>query len=225
MIYFNEKLFLVHIFSISTIVLIGLRMGKNALIALMSVFVITMNLFITKQIELFGLSLTATDSFTVGIGLIVNLLQEYWNRETAVKAIKISFFISAVFVIMSTFHLAYNPHCNDTLHENFDAILSWTPRIIAASLVTFLVTQLIDTKLYAYMLKKFNKRYFLLRNYGSLLISQVVDTVLFTFLGLYGIVYDVKAIIIVSFIMKAISILIATPYIAMTRRFIIEKKD
>lgn len=224
MTYLNEFLFIFHLLAVATVVMIALRMGKEALMALMGVYVIIMNLFVTKQIGILGYSITATDSFTVGTGLILNLLQEYWSKEEAIKATKLSFFLAAIFVIMSSFQLSYIPHCMDNgMHAHFVALLNWTPRIIVASLIAFLVTQFVDTTLYGFLKKQTGQKYFILRNYSSLLVSQAVDTVLFAILGLYGIASNLWAVIIASYIVKILAILIATPYVSMARKLV--KKD
>lgn len=218
---FNEQLFLIHLIAVSLIVLLALKLGKEALISLMSVFVITMNIFITKQINLISLTLTTTDCFTIGIGLILNLIQEYWSKDEAIKSTKISFFMAVIFLIMACFQLSYIPDLSDNgMHDHFVGILNYTPRIIIASLISFFVTQTIDANLYAYLKKKLGKKYFILRNYGSLIVSQAVDTVLFSFLGLYGIVSDITDIIFASYIIKILAILLATPFVAFTRKFI-----
>jgi uncharacterized integral membrane protein (TIGR00697 family) len=221
MTYFNEFLFFLHLFFVSTFVILALRIGKNALISLMGIYVIMMNLFITKQISLFGLSLTTTDSFTVGIGLILNLLQEYWGKEEAVKTVRLSFFLAIIFLVMAGFQLFYIPHLADGgMHQHFVSILNFTPRIIIASLISFFITQFVDTTLYSFFKKIAGEKYFILRNYGSLFISQAIDTVLFSFLGLYGIVNNIFDIIVASYIIKIIVILLATPYISVARKLI-----
>ena len=218
---FNEQLFLIHLIAVSLIVLLALKLGKEALITLMSVFVITMNIFITKQINLLSLVLTTTDCFTIGIGLILNLIQEYWSKDEAIKSTKISFFMAVIFLVMACFQLSYIPHPSDNgMHEHFVGILNYTPRIIIASLISFFFAQTIDANLYAYLKSRLGKKYFILRNYGSLIVSQAVDTVLFSFLGLYGIVSDITDIIFASYIIKILAILLATPFVAFARKFI-----
>lgn len=204
--------------------MIALKLGKEALITLMSIFVITMNIFITKQINLATLILTTTDCFTIGIGLILNLVQEYWGKTEAINATKISFYMAIVFLFMSCFQLAYIPDITDNgMHNHFVAILNWTPRIIIASLISFLITQTVDANIYAYLKNKFGNKFFILRNYGSLIISQGIDTILFSFLGLYGIVSNIFDIILASYFIKILAILIATPFVSFAR--IVIKKD
>ena len=106
------------------------------------------------------------------------------------------------------------------MHQHFVSILNFTPRIIIASLISFFITQFVDTTLYSFFKKIAGEKYFILRNYGSLFISQAIDTVLFSFLGLYGIVNNIFDIIVASYIIKIIVILLATPYISVARKLI-----
>jgi uncharacterized integral membrane protein (TIGR00697 family) len=52
------------------------------------------------------------------------------------------------------------------------------------------------------------------------MISQAIDTVFFSFLGLYGIVSNISDIILASYLIKILAILLATPFVAFARKFI-----
>ena len=88
----NELIFLSYICVVSGASLIALALGKEALVALICVQAVLVNFFVTKQITLFGLTATASDALAVGATLALNLLQEYYQKPVARKAIWISFF-------------------------------------------------------------------------------------------------------------------------------------
>jgi len=215
----NELVFFGHLLAIVASLLSALYLGKEALIALISVFAVLMNLFVIKQITLFGLTVTATDAFAVGVTLGLNLLQEYYGKEITQKAIWISFFTSLVVIAMGFIHLTYIPAPTDFSNVHFQAILGFMPRIIIASLVTYFIVMQIDAFLYGHLKALFSDRFLIMRNYTSILTSQFIDTVLFSFLGLYGIVSSVGSIIAVSYTIKIIVILIATPFVALSKIF------
>ncbi len=212
----NELIFVFHIFAIVLSCIFALRLGKEALITLIIIQAILANLFITKEISLFHLCVTCTDAFAVGSGLALNLLQEYYGKATTKKAIYISFCALVFYLVMSQFQLWYNP-ISDASHQPFSAILSLMPRLIGASIFSYLICQLIDYKIYALLKIKLHNKFFILRNYGSLIISQAIDTVLFSFLGLYGIVPHIWHIILVSFIIKIATIILATPFMSLLK--------
>ena len=190
---------------------------------LISIMTVLANLFVLKQITLFGFTATASDALAVGITLGLNLLQEYYTKSTAIKAIWIGFYTALFYAIMSLLHLAYVPAISDTFEPMYNAILTNMPRTVLASLVTFLIVQFTDTQLYALLKKQFNNRFFILRNYSTLAFTQLLDTVLFSFLGLYGIsdnfsdISTIIDIIIISYIIKLIVIFIAVPYVRLAK--------
>lgn len=221
----NEIIFLIYILVISTNLLIALKISKEALISLICVQVILVNLFVVKEIRLFNLIATASDALSVGITLGLNLLQEYFSKKDAQKTVWISFLCSIFYSIVTKLHLLYKPDTqNFNISQCFNMILGSTPRIIIASLVVYLITQNLDCLIYNYLTNKVNKKYFILKNYGSAIITQFLDTVLFSFFGLYKInqnfnsVSIIVQIIIISYTIKLIVIFIATPFLALSKK-------
>ena len=218
----NELVFLAHIFTIALASVGALLLGKEALIGLISILAILANLFVCKQINLCGLTVTSSDALAVGIALSLNLLQEYYGRKTAQKAFWISFAGAFFYTLMSQFHLAYNPAAFDMMHGHYCAILSHMPRIIFASFVTYFIAQQLDMFLFGWLKQRFSGKYFIARNYFSVGICQLVDTILFSFLGLYGIVEHINHVILFSFAIKCLVILLATPAIWACKRIVLK---
>ncbi len=222
----NELIFLLYVFVTSTSALIALKLGKEALITLISIQCILINLFVTKEITLFGLSATASDALAIGITLSLNLLQEYYNKSVALKAIWISFYSMIFYAALCLLHLSYIPGITDTSDFYFKALLTPMPRLAIASLFVYLVTQHIDCHLYGYFCKKFKNKQFILKNYLSVGITQFIDTALFTFLGLYKLnetyssVATLLQIIVVCYFIKLITIAISAPYMAISKKII-----
>ena len=221
----NELIFLLYAFTVSSAALIALRLGKEYLISLVSVMGVLANLFVMKQITLFGLTATASDALAVGITLSLNLLQEFYTKAHAIKTIWVAFYCSLFFVCLSLLHLWYLPTLSDLSDAPFQLLLRPLPRILGASFATFLLVQYTDAHLYGFLKDYFQDRFFVLRNYGSLMITQILDTVLFSFLGLYKIsaAYSDTAvmanIIIVSCTIKLLIIFVSVPYVRLAQRF------
>ncbi|MEX0849011.1 MAG: queuosine precursor transporter [Candidatus Dependentiae bacterium] len=213
----NELIFIAQALLISGTLLIALRMGKQALITFVAMQTIFANLFVLKQICLCSFDATASDAYAIGGLLGLNLLQEYYGKEDTKCAIWISFFIAIVFAIVSQLHLLYIPLASDMTQSAYCAILSATPRIVGASLITYLIVQYFDATLYGYLKKHMHQRFYIMRNYISVSISQLLDTILFSFLGLYGIVENVWHIILVSYVIKLAIVGLATPFLIFAR--------
>ncbi|MCX5921843.1 MAG: queuosine precursor transporter [Candidatus Dependentiae bacterium] len=214
----NELIFSAHSLFIAASALLALRMGKEALVAFISVQCILANIFVTKQTTLFGFNATCSDAFTIGAVLGLNLLQEYFGQESAKKAIWTSFGLLAFYGIVSQIQLAYVPSPSDTMQDHFQAILGFMPRIVIASFVVYLVVQFFDSWLYARLKIALVNRHLVIRNGASIIVSQLLDTILFSFLGLYGIVDNILHIIIVSYIIKLAAIALAAPSVALSKR-------
>jgi queuosine precursor transporter len=213
----NELLLILHSTVIGIATLIALRLGVEALVTLICTYCLLANFFVIKQISLFGFNATAADAFTIGATLGFNFLQEYYGRAITRRTIGINFFILLLYVLMSQMHLWYLPSSFDTSQLHFAVLLENTPRIVIASFVVYCMTQTIDYYLYGFLKRRWSTRFLIVRNYISIMLSQLFDTVAFSYLGLYGIVDSIGHIILVSYTIKIIAILLSTPCIAVSR--------
>lgn len=198
----NEAIFLFHLFIILSSCHIAWRSGKEALIAWIVVLPIFANLFVLKTITLFGLNVTCSDAYIVGAMLGLNLLQEYHGKECAKQAARLSFYSMIFYVAMSLLHLLYIPSSQDTTQNAYQMILTPAPRLVVASIITFLVVQWIDRGVFGYLKTRFSSLSLTIRNIISLFLSQFLDTLLFTLLGLLGLVAAPFEVFVVSFTIK-----------------------
>lgn len=195
-------------------------MGKESLFVWLSLLAVFMNLFVLKQITLFGLHVTASDALSVGYLLGLNLIQEFFGTKQARKSIWISFFSSILFLVLSSIHLAYRPNEFDHTQEHFIVLLASMPRFILASLTSFLIVQLIDLAFFSFLKEKLQGKYLTLRMIAALILFQSLDTILFSYLGLYGLVASIRDVIFLSLFVKGILILCTTPFVAFSKRLI-----
>jgi len=215
---FNELIFLLHAALIGLAALGALAFGRAALVAFVCIQCILANLFVLKQTTLFGFNATCADAFTIGATIGLNLLQEYYGKAITRKTIAINFFFLAFYAIMTQIHLWYAPSAFDTTQSSFLALLGFMPRIVIASFTVYLIAQLVDYYLYGWLKKVWTSRLLVVRNYASISVSQLVDTVLFSFLGLYGIIDNIWEIILISYSVKLGAIFVATPFLVASRR-------
>ena len=215
----NEIIFFAHIICSIGLTLAALYLGKEALIAAIAAQAIFANLFVFKQTVLFGLQVTCGDVYIVSGVLGLNLLQEYFGKEVTQKAIFIGIFLSLWYLLMSFFQLIYIPSNVDTTQVHFRALLGHAPRVIIASHIVSFTVQHIDCFLYGKLKSFFADSYMALRNIISISITQSLDTVLFSFLGLYGLVESLWDIMIMSFAVKMMVIVLAAPAAALTKKY------
>jgi uncharacterized integral membrane protein (TIGR00697 family) len=214
----NEAIFIIHVVIVVGWTLLAARWGKNVLVAIIALQAVLANLFVVKQISLFGCSITCSDVFAIGGILGLNLLQEHYGKEEANLAVKASFWSLCFFTVMSKIHLLYIPLSADTTHFAFTEILGSTGRISCASIVVYFLVQKWDVRFFG-KLQSWIPRLFLLRFGISVTVTQLLDTVLFSFLGLYGIVESMWDVILMSFLAKCIVISCSGFFIALNRRW------
>lgn len=216
----NILVLCVHVLLICSLTLGALRLGREAMVAWLSLLAIAMNLFVLKQINLFGLHVTASDALGVGYLLGLNLIQEYFGRDAARKTVWISLFTASAFLMLSHIHLLYIPNRFDHSHNHFTFLLTPMLRIVAASLFSFLMVQLVDIRFFTLLRNRTGGKYLSLRILITLLFSQILDTLLFSFLALYGNVLSIADIIFLSLAIKIIVIVLSTPFVTLSKKVV-----
>lgn len=212
----NEILFFTQLLVLLAFLAIAMRSGERALICLVAFSGVFANLFVLKQVVLFGLHVTCSDVFAVGGVLGLNLIQELYGRGAAREAIRASLFTLILFACMAELHLLFIPSPFDHVHGAYASILSSTPRIVFASIGVYYLVQRVDILFFAFLKKcsiPFGARVF-----TSLLITQAADTALFSFFGLYGLVESLLDIMVVSFSIKCVLILILSPLATLLKK-------
>lgn len=214
----NEFLFLSQVLSCLLFSYGALRLGKSALFVSVTLQAILSNLFVLKQMTFLGFEITCSDSFAIGSILSLNLLREYFGKEVAAKAISTCFFFMLFFVVASQLHLRFYPSPYDLTQGSYRAILESAPRLLVASLATFFLVQRLELRLFGWISRLLPKSRFPLRSSLSLIISQLADTLLFSLIGLAGLVAKLGDIILISFLVKVIIVLLIGPLMSLIGR-------
>lgn len=218
---FNELCFIAQIFVICCTTIALAMMGKEALTAYVGLLFVMANIFVLKQINLFGWTVTSADAFIIGVGFSLNILQEFWGKDYARKTVLISFALSLIYLIIGLSIMAYVPAHVDEAQTHLSFIMTHTIRLVFASFTAYLITQFIDIQIYGYLKQVAQGKYFTFRNYLSLCISQFIDTILFSFLGLWGMVANIGDIIVVSYGIKLFAIFCMSPFLIITKKILI----
>jgi uncharacterized integral membrane protein (TIGR00697 family) len=195
--------------------------GKNGLLAFNVLATLLANIEVLLLVKAFGVEMTLGNVMFASTFLITDIMSENHSRKDANRAVVISTFCSLVFIAISQMWLLYTPGENDWASGAFHTIFSSTPRIVCASLLVYLISQLTDVWLYhkwwAWCRKRFGdeKKGLWIRNNGSTMVSQLLNTLLYTFFAFYG-TYDIKtlmSIFISSYIIYFITSLLDTPFV------------
>lgn len=199
--------------------------GKGGLYCISALATVLANIEVTILIKAFGMEQTLGNVLFAVTFLITDILSECEGKKSANKAVWIGIFSQVFFLILSQSWLLYTPSENDTAMQAIKTLFSNTPRLILASLTVYAVSQIFDVWLYHkwwnFTQKKFgNKRKFLwLRNNGSTIVSQLVNSFLFTVIAFAG-VYDFNTVLSIfgsSYIIYIFTALLDTPAVYLGR--------
>lgn len=219
----NELIFIITVLIyLGSVLLLYKFFGKNGLFAFAIFGTLLGNIAVCKCIDLFGLSTTAGNVLYASTFLVTDILSEKYGKKEAHKAVMYSFSVMLLWLLGTQLILLFTPNANDYINESLKVVFGLVPRITIASLVGFICSQNIDVVLYHFIWKKTgdNKSKLWLRNNGSTLISQLIDTVIFAFLAFFG-TYPTNvfiSILVTTYLFKAIVALADTPFIYIARK-------
>ncbi|HRX83758.1 MAG TPA: queuosine precursor transporter [Phycisphaerae bacterium] len=183
----NDALFLLHLLAAGGILLLFARLGRTWLVALIVVCTLLMNIAVAKSVTIFGMSVTGGNVLFATVFLANDVLNEHFGRRAARQAVLIGFATGLVVVVMMQFVLRYEPNAFDTaqaaLVQLFD--VRAYPRVVAASMVSYLLAQLLDVQIYQWIRSRTGAgRMLWLRSNASTWLAQAYDTVFFTTVGI-----------------------------------------
>lgn len=219
----NELIFIITVLIyLGSVLLLYKFFGKNGLFAFAIFGTLLGNIAVCKCVDLFGLSTTAGNVLYASTFLVTDILSEKYGKKEAHKAVMYSFSVMLLWLLGTQFILLFTPNANDYINDSLKVVFGLVPRITIASLVGFICSQNIDVVLYHFIWKKTgdNKSKLWLRNNGSTLISQLIDTVIFAFLAFLG-TYPTNvfiSILVTTYLFKAIVALADTPFIYIARK-------
>lgn len=165
-----------------------------------SFMVLLANIFIVKQIDLFGLHVTASDAYFISAACTLNVIQEMYGRQVAKEAMVQSFFGLILFSLMSQMQFLYQANEFDEVSDALYQVFNPTLRISFASLLSYWLTQRLDLILYR-MTRKMSFSH-VSACFIAVGLSQFCDTLLFSVLALAGVVGNLLHVMFFSYSVK-----------------------
>ncbi len=223
----NELLLIISLISINTAVLIAYKIFRKSGLYIWTVIAtIAANIEVLIVVDAFGMEQTLGNILFASTFLVSDILSETEGKRAATKAVNIGIFANVSFVLISQSWLLYTPNANDWASESIHAVFANTPRLMIASVVVYIIAQRFDVWFYHYIwskttaLFKDSQRGLWIRNNGSTLVSQLVNSILYTFFAFYGI-YEIDVlvnIVISSYIIFVITSICDTPVVYLARK-------
>ncbi len=217
----NEWLWLLMLIINFLAIIIAYRLwGKLGLFIWVPIAAIIANIQVTKTIELFGFEATLGNIIYATSFLTTDILSENYGKKAARKAVGIGFFALIVMAALMNAAIWFIPAPSDFVQESMTTIFSLMPRIALASLAAYGVSQLHDIWAYDFWKSKYPaKRSIWIRNNLSTMVSQLIDSVVFTFIAFYQVFPTAVLIEITAttYFLKWIVAVADTPFIYLAK--------
>jgi uncharacterized integral membrane protein (TIGR00697 family) len=169
--------------------------GKAGLQVAIATAIILANIQGPKLTIIFGLQTSLGVIFYSTIFFATDVLSENYGRAEANKAVRMGFAVSVIVLLMLSLALLYQPSDRPetvafatSIHNAFMTIVNFTPRFVFGSLLAYYISQSFDVWAFHKIKTITGERWLWLRNTGSTLLSQVLDTAVYSLIVWWGIV-------------------------------------
>ena len=189
--------------------------GKTGLFAWVAISTVLANIQVTKTIEIIGLTATLGNSLYASTFLATDILNEKYGKKEAKKAVWLGFSSLLIMVLVMQFGIKFIPADSDFAQGSLETIFGLVPQIAIGSMVAYLASQHLDVIIFSALRRMFPKdSQFWIRNNGSTLTSQLLDTLIFTSIAFWGVFpFDVWLQIFIStYVLKFVVSIMSTPF-------------
>lgn len=217
----NEIYWLIMLLASFLLVILAYKFfGKSGLFIWIPIATIVANIQVVQTVELFGLTATLGNIVYASSFLVTDILSEMYGRKEAHRAVWIGFFSVISMTLLMNLALFFEPIAHDEFSlqtfASLESIFNLMPRIVIASLIAYLISQRHDVWAYHFWRKRFEGRSKIwIRNNLSTMVSQLIDSVVFTFLAFYG-TFEwpiLLEILLTTYLLKWLVAVADTPFI------------
>ena len=156
--------------------------GERAYLLLAGVFLgalVLTNLIAGKFFTFLGLTLSCGVIAYPVTFLVTDLISEIYGRRRATQVVKTGFVVS-VFVTLVVWMANEAPVAESSYvdQESFSNVFGLMPGIVVGSMIAYLCAQFVDVQVFEFWRNLTHGKHLWLRNNGSTIFSQLLDTVL-----------------------------------------------
>ena len=200
--------------------------GRSGMYCFTVFATIAANIEVLLLVDAFGMEMTLGNILFATTFLVTDILSETEGKKAAEKAVWVGVATSVLFILVSQSWLQYRVSENDVMFPSFRQVFSNTPRMMLASLAVYAIAQMFDVWMYHFWWKLTTRkcgdshRFLWLRNNGSTLLSQLLNTLLFTGFAFWG-TYDMPTLVSIalsSYVIFIVTSLADTPVVYLARR-------
>ncbi|MCG8618324.1 MAG: queuosine precursor transporter [Desulfobacterales bacterium] len=219
----NELLWLAMLAVNFGCILIAYRLfGRAGLYAWVPLAAVVANVQVIKLVDLFGITATLGNIVYASSFLVTDILSEIYGKKEARRAVFIGLFSLVAMTVLMNLALYFKPAPDDFAQESLSTIFGFMPRIAGASLLAYLLSQLHDVWAFDFWRQRFpSARLLWLRNNASTMVSQFIDSTVFTLLAFWG-VYPAGVLVEIfwtTYLLKWVVGAADTPFIYVARHW------
>ncbi|HII07622.1 MAG TPA: queuosine precursor transporter [Methanotrichaceae archaeon] len=195
------------------------RYGVEIAVGVFASLTVLANLIAVKTITFGPFIAPAAVLVYASTFLMTDILSELFGKEKARLAVWTGFIANLMMLVSVLIAVRWSasPVMDPGLASSFDTVFGFAPRVIAASMVAYLVSQHHDVWAYNFLRDKTGGRHLWLRNNASTMASQLVDTVIFISLAFYGLIPNSVLIelMVGQYVIKVLIAALDTPFMYM----------
>lgn len=196
----------------------------NKLVILNGLFIMSLlvaNVVANKVVNIYGLTVPAAVVAYAITFLCTDLIGELYGKDEANRTVKYGFYLQIFSLILISIAIALPPAFFSVEYsEKFAIVLGNSWRVVLASLIAYLISQANDVFVFHKLKEMTGEKYKWIRNNGSTMLSQLIDTAIFITIAFWG-VPNLIHMIFSQYIIKFILALLDTPFFY----FFTRKKD
>lgn len=208
----NEVLFFITlILNFSGILAAYWWLGKTGLYCWIVLASVIASIEVLKCVDMFGMSVTLGNVIYGTTFLATDILSAKYGKNAAQRGVFVGFASMMVFLAMTQATLLFEPNSDDFASQAMETLFNLTPHICIGSLVAYFVSNMLDT----YLFHALGRFPLWVRNNGSTMVSQLVDTFIFTAIAFWG-VFSFSTLVELFLTTYAIKLLISacdTPFV------------
>jgi len=203
------------------LIIIAYRLfGRIGLYCWVPIAAIVANVQVVKLVEFFGITATLGNIVYASSFLVTDILSEIYGKKEAKRAVYIGLFSLVAMTVLMNLALNFVPAGDDFAQESLATIFGFMPRIAGASLLAYFLSQTHDVWAYDFWRNRFpSLRLLWLRNNASTMVSQFIDSTVFTLLAFWG-VFPMVALVEIfwtTYLLKWVVGAADTPFIYIAR--------
>jgi len=145
------------------------------------------NLLGNKLTTFLGASVSVGIFFFPLTFLVTDAISEVYGKAKAMQVVYAALVAQVLVLGLVLISVALPAHERFAFNDEYRTIFGNSARMITASLIAFIASQMHDIWAFEFWRRKFKGKYLWLRNNASTFVSQAIDTLLFMYIAFLGV--------------------------------------